>query len=191
MWSMVVYIHRGTEGGERIGCANDTMSGVMSERADDERHGGEHVGSYDLSKKPPLPTRRSQVVAKTRSLTSSNERPRAPHNSFLLHVRGPSRLSVSCILAVHQLLLSSSSFGHRAYIVELLLSFIVSSLGHRARVWEPVLIISTSSWSVCLLNFLHSVGESIQTIYQTVDLWSVCWPYWFEPMETIVVINQW
>ena len=70
MWSMVVYIHRGMEGGERIGCANDTMSGVMSERADDERHGGEHVGSYDLSKKPPLPTQRSHVAAKrTRSLT--------------------------------------------------------------------------------------------------------------------------
>ena len=49
---MVVYIHRGMEGEERIGCANDTMSGVMSERADDERQGGGHVGSYDLSKKP-------------------------------------------------------------------------------------------------------------------------------------------
>ena len=53
---MVVYIYRGTEGGERIGCANDTMSGVMSEQAKDKRYGGEHVGSYDLSKKPPLPT---------------------------------------------------------------------------------------------------------------------------------------
>ena len=67
---MVVYIHRGMEGGEKIGCANNTMSGVMSERADDEKHGEEHVGSYDLSKKYPLPTRRNHVAAKRRcSLT--------------------------------------------------------------------------------------------------------------------------
>lgn len=56
------------EGGEKIGCANDTMSGVMSERADD---GGKHVSSYGLSKKPPLPTQRRHVAAKrTRSLTA-------------------------------------------------------------------------------------------------------------------------
>ena len=67
---MVVYIYRGMEGGEKIGCANNTMSGVMSEQADDKRHGREHVGSYDLSKKYPLPTQRSHVAAKkTRSLT--------------------------------------------------------------------------------------------------------------------------
>ena len=52
MGSMVVYIHRGMEGGEKIGCASDTMSGVMSEQANDEKQGGGHVGSYNLSKKP-------------------------------------------------------------------------------------------------------------------------------------------
>ena len=51
MGSMVVYIHRGMEGGERIGCASDTMS-VMSEQANDERQRGGHVVSYNLSKKP-------------------------------------------------------------------------------------------------------------------------------------------
>lgn len=49
---MVININRRMEGGERIGFANDIMSGRMSERADDERQGGEHVSSYDLSKKP-------------------------------------------------------------------------------------------------------------------------------------------
>ena len=39
---------------ERIGCANNTMSGVMSERGNDERQRGGHVGSYNLSKKPPF-----------------------------------------------------------------------------------------------------------------------------------------
>ena len=38
------------EGGERIGCANDTISGVMSELADDEEYGGKHVSSYGLEK---------------------------------------------------------------------------------------------------------------------------------------------
>ena len=58
------------EGGERIGCANDMMSGVISEQADDKRHRGEHVGFYDLSKKHPLPTQRSHIAAKrTRRLT--------------------------------------------------------------------------------------------------------------------------
>ena len=67
---MVIYIYRGMERGEKIGCTNDTMSGVMSEQADDERHGREHVGSYDFSKKHSLPTRRSYIAAKkTRSLT--------------------------------------------------------------------------------------------------------------------------
>ena len=49
---MVVYIHRAMEGGERIGCASDKMSGVMSEQANDEKQGRGHVGSYNLSKKP-------------------------------------------------------------------------------------------------------------------------------------------
>lgn len=55
---------------EKIGCTNDMMSEVMNERADDEGHRGEHLGSYDLSKKPPLPTWKSHVAAKKRrSLT--------------------------------------------------------------------------------------------------------------------------
>lgn len=44
------------EGGEKIDCANNIMSGVMSKQADDERHREEHVSFYDLSKKPLLLT---------------------------------------------------------------------------------------------------------------------------------------
>lgn len=56
------------EGGERIGCANETMCGVMSERAEEQIW--EHVGSYDLSRKSPLPTKQSHIASKkTRSLT--------------------------------------------------------------------------------------------------------------------------
>lgn len=49
---MVVYIDRGMEKRNKIGYANDTMSGVMIEQIDDKRQGGEPVCSYDLSKKP-------------------------------------------------------------------------------------------------------------------------------------------
>ena len=45
--------------GKKIGCANDTMSGVISERVDDKRYGGDHMGTYYLLKKPFLPIRRS------------------------------------------------------------------------------------------------------------------------------------
>lgn len=55
---------------ERICFVNDRMSGVMRERADDEKQRGEHVGSYGFLKKPSLPTRRRHVAAKsTRSRT--------------------------------------------------------------------------------------------------------------------------
>lgn len=67
---MVVYIHREMKGGERIGCANDTMSEVISEQANDKGQRREYVGFYDLSKKPPLSIRKSHVAAKrTCSLT--------------------------------------------------------------------------------------------------------------------------
>ena len=36
--NMTVYIHKGTEGGEKIGCANNIISGVINEQADDEKH---------------------------------------------------------------------------------------------------------------------------------------------------------
>ena len=36
--SIALDIYKGMESWERIGCANDTISGVMSERADDEKH---------------------------------------------------------------------------------------------------------------------------------------------------------
>lgn len=56
------------EGGGEISCSSDAMSGVKSERADDERC-GQPVGSYAWSKEPPCQHREGHVaVEKTHSL---------------------------------------------------------------------------------------------------------------------------
>lgn len=44
---------KGWREGEKIGCANNTMSGVISEQADDKRQKEKNMSFYNLSKKPP------------------------------------------------------------------------------------------------------------------------------------------
>lgn len=61
---MVVYIHREMERVKKIGCANNTMNGVINKRADNKRYGKKYVGFYNLLKKPFVLTQKSHVALK-------------------------------------------------------------------------------------------------------------------------------
>lgn len=50
---MIVYIYKKIDEGEKIGCANNIMSKVISEWANDKRQKGKHVGFYDFLKNLP------------------------------------------------------------------------------------------------------------------------------------------
>lgn len=56
------YIYRKIERGEKIGCAKNTMSGVMNEQANDKKQRENYIYSYNFLKKPLFINTKSQIA---------------------------------------------------------------------------------------------------------------------------------